>query len=590
MEVNQYLSVLLIAITCCQLYIAYLAWKKRQFPTAYSLFLGMCAGAFYSFGYAFEIVSSDLAEIEFWLRIEYIGISFGTLFWFIMVLHYTGYSAALRKWGVALLSLIPIVTLISHYTNPWHHLFYKKIALSYATGFPLASITPGPFYFLHVIYSYGLIFMGMFFLMRMYHKTSKHMKNQVATIALGSAGIYGLTLLYLLGILKSPIDLSPFGFLFTGVLFIWGIYQYNMLKLVPYALQKVFDSMQDAVIVLDLDLCISSVNQSAQRLFPTLQNKGMLGRQVADVLSEHKALLEVIHQGVPWETDIQLISGRESRYYHLSITDVENGWNHSIGKMLLLNDMTATVQNEQRLLANAKQLGELNTFKDNLFRIIAHDIRDPLSILMNLMEILREELEQNEGAGQDIAQEMEQQIQNTFTLVENLLDWFRSHQDSITFNPLSWNLAKVVQKNVDFFQLQSTRKQLNISCNIPADLFVYADKEMLELIIRNLLSNAIKFTDYKGHIYLNANKEEDKVIVSVQDTGEGIPPNQSRTLLKDDRQKYPTASKGTAGERGIGIGLTLCQQFVQINGGDMWFESKRHQGSTFYFSTPAVEA
>ncbi|MCR2823599.1 sensor histidine kinase [Lederbergia panacisoli] len=583
MSYNQYLFILLMAITCCLLYIAYLAWRKREFPIAVSLFFGMCAGAFYSFGYAFEIISSNLEQIRFWLKVEYIGISFGTFIWFIMVLQYTNHRKVLQKWIFSLLAIVPILTFISHYTNEWHHLFYSNMVIDKSEGFPLVLSTAGPFYMLHVFYSYILFFIGMGLLFRMYLKASVHMKKQVVLIMIGSCGPYGITLLYLSGILSTPIDISPFGFLFLGVFFIWGIYQFNMMKLVPHALKKVFESMKDAVIVLDLDNSISSFNHSAKKIFKELNDKKVIGRSAAQVFTPYPSMIEIITSRVSIEKKLKIINQKDHKYYQVSMTDVYDKKGKRVGSMLMLNDITDAVLTEEKLLTNSKQLSELNSFKDKMFTVIAHDIRDPLTILVSLMEILKDEMQDCGNMHDEITFEMEKQIQNTFILVESLLDWFRSQQGGMMFNPAIWNVSQAVKKNIGLLRIQSEQKRINITSDIQKDMIMYADKEMLDLIIRNLLSNAIKFTDYEGSIHINANQVEDKVIVSIADTGKGILPEQMYGLLQ---KPYPVSSIGTAGEKGIGLGLTLVKEFVQINGGEMWFESSPNLGSTFYFSTP----
>nr|WP_249315802.1 histidine kinase N-terminal 7TM domain-containing protein [Bacillus sp. FJAT-49711] len=572
-----------MAITCCLLYIAYLAWKKREFPISVSLFFGMCAGAFYSFGYAFEIMSSNLHQISFWLKVEYIGISFGTFIWFIMVLQYTNYRKFLQKWIFLLLAIVPFLTFASHYTNEWHHLFYSDMVIDNSEGFPLVSSTAGPFYILHVSYSYILFFVGMGLLFWMYLKASVHMKKQVVLIMIGSCGPYGITLLYLSGILSTPIDISPFGFLFLGIFFMWGIYQFNMMKLVPHALKKVFESMKDAVIVLNLDNSISSFNHSAIQIFKELHDKKVIGRSAAQVFTPYPNMIEIITNRVSIERKIKITNQKDHKYYQVSMTDVYDKKGKRVGRMLMLNDITEAVLTEEKLLANSKQLSELNSFKDKMFTVIAHDIRDPLTILVSLMEILKDEMRDCGNKHDEITFEMEKQIQNTFTLVESLLDWFRSQKGGMIYNPVIWNISQAVKKNVGLFRIQSERKRISITSDIHNDMIVYADKEMLDLIIRNLLSNAIKFTDYEGSIHIKANHSEDKVIISIIDTGKGIDPEQMNGLLQ---KPYPVSSIGTAGEKGIGLGLTLVKEFVQINGGEMWFESSPKHGSTFYFSTP----
>ncbi|GGH82593.1 signal transduction histidine kinase [Pullulanibacillus pueri] len=589
MAYNQYLSLLLLAITCCLLFIAYLAWRRKEFSAATSLCIGMCAGAFYSFGYAFEIISSDLDQIRFWLKIEYIGIPFGPILWFYMVLQYTDHQAWLRKWVMVLLAVVPSLTLISQYTNPWHHLFYTKIGVDDSQGFPLASTHVGPFYLIHVFYSYTIVVIGLVMLIKMYRTSSNHLKKQVVFIIIGSCGPYVITLIHLSNILKTPIDISPFGFLLSGIFFIWGIYKYNMMKLVPLAFKKVFDAMKDAVIVLDLDNSITNFNQSSTLVFSELKDQKVIGQSAERFFSPYPELIEIIKLGVATRRKIKIETQSQLTYYQVVLSEVCDKKQHLVGRTLLLSDITEVVLTEERLRSNSKQLSELNTFKDKMFTVVAHDIRDPLSILVSLMEILKDELHQLDESHDEITHEMDQQIQNTFTIVESLLDWFRSQKGGMMFNPVAWNLSKAAKRTIDLLRIKSDRKRIQMVSRIPDDTLVYADKEMLDLIIRNLLTNAIKFTHYDGRIEVDAKPLEDKVIVSIKDTGKGIEPGQARRLLQQ-QDDYLMSSTGTAGERGIGIGLSLCREFVHIHGGEMWFESVPNQGSRFYFSMPMPTA
>lgn len=547
----------------------------------------MLSGAFYSFGYAFEIVSSNLEQIRFWLRIEYIGISFGTLFWFIMVLQYTNRHVFLRKWIIVLLTVVPFLTFTSHYTNEWHFLFYKSMVIDMSEGFPLVSLFLGPFYILHVVYSYILFMIGMGLLIQMYRKAAIHMKKQITFMIIGSCCPYFITLVYLSGALNTPIDISPFGFIFSGIFFMWGIYQFNLLKLPPLAFQKVFESMNDAVIVFDLDHSITSFNNSAKQIIKGLSGKKVIGQSAVHIFYSYPALLETILQESDSliETKIEFKNPGDPRYYNVHVSYVYGSSRNPIGKMLLLRDITKTVQAEEVLLKNSRQMSDLNAFKDKMFTVVAHDIRDPIAILISLMEVLKDKLQTRDKSLEEILNEMEQQIQNTFNLTESLLDWFRSQREGKMYNPVVWNLSKVVQINEQLLKVHRTRKRIQISFDIPHGMFVYADKEMLDFIIRNLLSNAIKFTDFGGSIQIKAIQLDDKVVISVRDTGEGISPEQANNLFQED---YPNSSTGTAGERGIGLGLTLCREFVRMNKGDIWFDSLPEQGTNFYFTMPSV--
>jgi PAS domain S-box-containing protein len=583
MNYNLYLSALLMAATSCSLVMCYLSWKRRELPIAVSYGLGMLAGAFYTFGYAFEIISSTLEHIRFWLRIEYIGIPFGAAIWIIMVLQYTGRQALIRKPIVALLMIVPILTFVAQYTNEWHHLFYTSMSIDISEGFPLVSLVKGPLYVLHLGYSYFFFAIGMGLMIQMYRKAKPRMRKQVALMMIGSLGPFGFPIIYLSGILNVPFDISPFGFVFSGVFYMWGIYQFNMLRLAPLALQKVFESMQDAVIVFDLDNNITGFNQSASQLIEGLNSKKAIGQPAADLFSLYPNLLEIIMQEPSSNHKVQLYGKSNNRYYNVQMTTFSDSHLKPVGKMLLLSDVTETVHYEERLLDNARQMAELNTFKDKMFNVVAHDIRDPLAVLINLMELMEEEMQTCGESHDEIVHEMGQQIQNTFTLVESLLDWFQSQRGGMVFNPVIRDLAHVVQTNMRLMQVRSVSKNIKIISEISDNIYVFADKEMLDLIIRNLLSNAIKFTEYGGSIRLKADLADGKIVVSVSDTGSGMPADQAESLLQE---AYPVSSLGTAGERGVGLGLTLCREFVRLNGGEIWFNSALAQGSTFYFSLP----
>lgn len=583
MNYNLYLSTLLMAATCCSMVLCYLSWKRRQLPIAISYGLGMLAGAFYTFGYAFEITSSTLEQIRFWLRIEYIGIPFGATIWIIMVSQYTGRQALLRKPIIALLLVVPMITFVAHYTNEWHQLFYRSMSIDYSMGFPLVTLVKGPLYIVHLAYSYFFFVIGMGLLVQKYRKATPRMKKQVALMMIGSLGPFGFPIIYISGIFNVPFDISPFGFVFSGVFYMWGIYQFNMLRLAPLALQKVFESMQDAVFVFDLDNRLTGFNHSAAQLIEGLNSKKAIGQPAADLFSLYPNLLETIVQEPSSNNKVRIAGKAKDRFYNVHMTSINNRNLKPVGKMLLLSDVTETVHYEERLLDHSRQLAELNTFKDKMFNVVAHDIRDPLAVLINLMELMEEEVQACGESHDEIVHEMGQQIQNTFTLVESLLEWFQSQKGGMVFNPVIRDLAQTVQKNIQLMQVRSVSKNIEIISYIPDNLYVYADKEMLDLIIRNLLSNAIKFTPDGGDIRLNAVHADHKIIISVSDTGTGIPADQANSLLQE---VYPISSLGTAGERGVGLGLTLCREFVRLNGGEIWLDSALTQGSTFYFSIP----
>lgn len=587
MNLNLYLSALLIAATGCSAVVVYLCWKRRELPIAVSYGLCILTTAFYTFGYAFELVSTSLESIRFWLHIEYIGIPFGTVFWIVMVLQYTGRQAYIRKWTVTAAMVIPVMTFIANHTNEWHHLFYKSLTLDDSEGFPLAHIVRGPLYYVHAVYAYALILVGTILLLRMYFRSAPSVKKHVALMLVGSLAPYGFTLVYLSEVLPTPFDISPFGFVLSGIFFLFGIYQFNLLRLAPMALQKVFESMQDAVVLLDLEHNITGFNQAAGRTIQGLGRKNGIGRPASTVFAANPALLRIIDRALVTEDKELLKDEATDRYYDVEVSLIADYRSKPTGKMLLLRDVTDAVRSEERLLDNARQLRELNAFKDQMFNVVAHDIRDPMAVLLNLTELLEEEASACGEDHEEIVQEMSRQVHSTFALVESLLEWFRSQRGGMVFVPIVQSLSHSVQRSIRLLQGRSDGKGIRIASDVQPDAFVNADKEMLDMVLRNLLSNAIKFTELGGDIQVRASRSGDAFTVSVSDSGMGVPEERLYTLL---RENNVVSTEGTAGERGVGLGLALCKEFVRLNGGELWFDSAPGQGSSFYFTVPAAQA
>ncbi|MFF2911607.1 histidine kinase N-terminal 7TM domain-containing protein [Paenibacillus sp. NPDC057934] len=581
MKFNLYLSEILMAATVCSLILVYLSWRRRQLPIAVSYGLGVLAGAFYTFGYAFELVGENLKDILFWLRIEYIGIPFAPTLWMIMVLQYTGRQAYVRKWTVALLMVVPVFMLIVYNTNEWHHLFYRSMSIDDLDGISLLRLDHGPLFYFNIVYSFFFFFFGMGLLIQMYLRSPSRMKQQIIFMMIGSCGPFGFTLINISGILKTPIDISPFGFLISGLFYLLGIYQFNMLRFSPLAQQKVFESIQDAVVVFDLDHNISEFNRSASRMIRGLDNRTGIGQPAENVFSPYPTLLDtILKEPVP---ENKILFGNNDRVYQAQMLYINDSRSRPTGKMLLLSDATDVVRSEERLINNARQLQELNTLKDELFSVVAHDIRDPLAILLNLMEIMEEELPARGEGHEEIVHEMGQQLRKTLTLAENLLGWFGKHQGGMILSPDAHDLFDAVQMSLHLLQVRSEGKGIVMVSEVPPNTWVYVDKEMLNLIVRNLLSNAVKFTDSGGSITVRAERSDGKMIVAVSDTGVGVREDMAQTLLQSD---YSASTAGTAGEQGIGLGLAICREFVRLNGGEIWFDSNPAEGSTFYFTIP----
>lgn len=235
-------------------------------------------------------------------------------------------------------------------------------------------------------------------------------------------------------------------------------------------------------------------------------------------------------------------------------------------------------------------LEELNKTKNRFFSIISHDLRGPMNILIGFNTIIKDHISKNYNTKSDQRlDEINQYLTNSANQVLNLLDsllkWAMKEEGVIPNNPEKLDLNECIIENIQMLELQADSKNITISFQAQNQEFVFADKNSLMTIIRNLSSNALKFTPENGVISFNVDSIEGLRVLSVTDTGVGIPKNKLATLFKIDEKK---STIGTQGEKGTGLGLNLVYDFVKMNKGKIEVESEIAKGTTFNVFLPKV--
>jgi signal transduction histidine kinase/ligand-binding sensor domain-containing protein len=235
----------------------------------------------------------------------------------------------------------------------------------------------------------------------------------------------------------------------------------------------------------------------------------------------------------------------------------------------------------------AEELQEANTTKDKFFSIIAHDLRSPFNTLIGFSDLLVDQWPNlDETDKLEFIKRIKKTSENTFNLVDNLLEWSRLQKGTIEFNPLKCNVKFLSKISIDQLQADAELKEIKINTHIPGFLNVFADQNMIDFVFRNLISNAIKFTPRNGNIFVRAKTHDNRIICQVEDTGIGMEQDTFENLFKLGSSK---SSPGTEGETGTGLGLILCKEFIKKSRGSIWVESEPGKGSKFFFSLPVSE-
>jgi len=229
------------------------------------------------------------------------------------------------------------------------------------------------------------------------------------------------------------------------------------------------------------------------------------------------------------------------------------------------------------------ELTQLNAFKNRLFSIIAHDLKSPIYALRNLFRNMQQyDLPADEIKG--MVPEVVSELTYTTSLMENLLHWARSQMQADTIKLQLIDVTGIMTEVTRLLRLQADAKNISVTLEADPEIVAFADKDMVNLILRNLLSNAIKYTPENGCIQVGAQCTDTAVAIFVKDTGMGIPPD----ALEQIQQSNFYTTKGTAGEAGTGLGLMLCKEFVVRIGGALMIDSLPGKGSTFTFTLPVA--
>jgi len=256
----------------------------------------------------------------------------------------------------------------------------------------------------------------------------------------------------------------------------------------------------------------------------------------------------------------------------------------NIAEEQLANQNHKILKQKEELERQKKELLDLNATKDKFFSIIAHDLRSPITTLISLSEVLKTDLDLLTPTQQtEILESLSDLSKNYLKLLDNLLQWARMQTGRLKPEPEKFTIDNIIREVSQFYQIYAHEKQISLEFKPSPEKEVFADKNMIKTVLRNLVSNAVKYTAPGGNVTIETSDLDKNIEIVIKDDGVGMTPDTFEKLFHLD-QGYTT--RGTANEKGTGLGLILCKEFIEKNGGVLRVESERGIGSTFYFTLP----
>lgn len=566
-------ALLLFAAAAASAAAAALLWRRRRVSGVVPLFVFSLALFIWSLTYAFYWLSPSPQARLFWLDATYFGVVLAPSSFFVFTLRYTHRDRWVSRYALALLAVQPLLTLLLLWTDPTHGLFFAgKRTPESSTIFD-----GGPWFWLHIVYTYGMLLIAYIMLVQHYRHAEKPYRRQTGTI------LFAVTLPWLSNIISladlSPLpglDLTPIVFTLTALIITYALLYQQLFDLMPVARSKVLETMQEPVFVVDQQGRIVDVNPAAIRLLREL------GPRPDDVY-----IGSLMHLFFPdWQewlavddtAETRVDTDSQTRYYERRISPLDDAQGQQQGQVVVLSNITRRKQAQQRELEiklEKERIQLLTTF----IHSASHEFRTPLATISSSAHLItRSDDPENQASRAAV---IEQQVRRITRLVDMLLLMTRlESQEQPERTPV--DVAAVVKEVCK--TLISEGDGPRIHCKAGPQLPpVMGDADDLFEAFRQILDNAHRFTPVGGSITVTAGQSDGLVWLEICDTGPGIS-DEALPYIFDTFWRQDKAHSTP----GFGLGLAIARKIIHMHGGDISVQSTLGQGSTFRVTLPAA--
>jgi PAS domain S-box-containing protein len=578
-------SLLLLAGAACLTACAVYVWRYRRSPTATSLVVVLVATICWSGVHAAELAAPSLATRSLFGDLKYLGLCVLPAASLIFVLQYAG---RLRRPGPALLGLLavePLAVLGSLAIPPARHLFHIYVALSPAGGEPV--IRHGPLYWLHFVYFNGVIWLCLGIFVVTMARTSRLYHRQ-------SAILFGSLALPLAANLLSTLNVGWFGradltrlaFVLTVVFLGLAVFGFHLLDLRPIARGRIFETIGEGVVILDLAGKVIDANPAAERLVGEPRAR-IVGKPAERVLPAWGELVR--RQREPGHGDAveEIATGGHTHEVSVSSLTDHLGW--PTGQLVVARDVTERRRVERQLRdsldreqASTRHLRALDQMKSTFLQAVSHDLRTPLASILGIAVTLqRRHLELDREDVADLLQRLSKSARKMDRLLNDLLDLDRLAQPDVSPERERVDLGELVGRVAkDASAELLEHRPLHIAV---CPLHLEVDPPKVERIVENLLANAARHTPPGTPVWVRVEPHGRGALLIVDDAGPGVPPPLRETIFEPFRQGPRPASHAP----GLGLGLALVRVFAQLHGGSAWVEDRPGgRGASFQVHLP----
>ncbi len=540
------LTVLAVGELVC-LPVAWVAWRNRTKPGARLLAAHMAAVAVWMASAAALVSFEGFGASVFWMKMMNGWMNVSILLWLLFVVAFTGWGRLLTRRTVAALSVEPVGITLVLFASP--ELFYGRLTPS-PGSLGGAAISRGPLLWVHAAYTYLAVLVGVLLLLSMVYRSRHLYRGQAATILTATLAPWVANALYLSGTV--PFDVTPGGFVISGLAFALATVRFRFIQLVPIARATVVDNVGDQVFVLDPEDRVVDINPAARRLFG-LANRSVVGRPAGEMFQDHEWLFGRYADASEVDDEVVLDTPEGERYFDVQVSPLVDDADQRIGRAFLLHDVTAQRERERELERQNRKL-------DQFASLVSHDLRNPLNVAEGHLDLAtrRDDPEH--------LRKVQDSYERMYELIDDVLTLAREGQSVEETEPTS--LAAVAAEAWENVRTDEA------ALRVAGDLQFEADPPRLLRAFENLFRNAKEHgradvTIRVGPVDPDA---DDAPGFFVADDGPGIPADERERIFEDG---YTTSSSGT------GLGLSIVESVVAAHGWDVGIEESAEGGARF---------
>jgi PAS domain S-box-containing protein len=573
-------------------------WRRRPNTTIVGLLAVLLGAVLWSVCYALELTAGDLVGRGYWGDLKYTGVCLLPPAYLAFVLQCSGHTRWPR-WLGPVLTLEPLAVLLLLANDATHDLvrYYPDTASAAATQ----AAEAGPLFWPHLLYNNALVWTATVLLVVTLGRMSGLYRRQSVVLVVAILLPIMLNLLFNLRVEPfRQVDLTPFAFVLTTAVLVWGVYQFSLLDLRPVARSQIFRTISDPVLVLDPDGRVLDANPAAGRL---------VGRPPTEIVGEPVTRLLPTWSATVTEALAARVDQaskevtRDGRIYDLAISALPDRQRQSGGHLVVARDVTERRQVEERLCAAlnhervatdrlaaalageraaAEHLRTLDELKSGFLQAVSHDLRTPLASVLGISLTLQR------GRGQlgpadtdDLLGRLTANARKLDRILTGLLDLERLDRGIIELHRERVDLARLVAGVVS-----EAREELLTSHPVSLELLpvqVLADAAKVERIVENLLANAARHTDPGTPIWVRVTRGDRGALLCVDDAGPGVPVEQRESIFRPFQRGRGAGSYAP----GSGVGLALVAQIASLHDGQAWVEDRAGGGALFWVLLPA---